>query len=46
MPRFQITLLTNGHAVIDVRTGQVRYLGSLDGARQAQARLTASECNS
>jgi hypothetical protein len=27
------------YVVIDRRTGQVRYRGSLDGARQAQARL-------
>ena len=28
------------YVVIDRRTGQVRYRGSLDGARQAQARLS------
>jgi len=41
--RFQISPQGNGqYAVIDVRTGQTRYSGSLDGARQAQASLNAS----
>ena len=31
------------YAVIDRRTGQVRYVGSLDGARQEQATLNARE---
>jgi hypothetical protein len=40
--RFQIR--TNGprYEVVDVRTGQVRYSGSIDGARAAQASLNAS----
>lgn len=38
--RFQLSPRPNGqYAVVDVRTGQVRYVGSLDGARQAQALL-------
>jgi hypothetical protein len=42
--RFQISMQGGGkYAVIDIRTRQVRYVGSLDGARQAQARLLASE---
>lgn len=42
--RFQISQQGGGqYAVIDIRTRQVRYCGSLDGARQAQARLNASE---
>lgn len=42
--RFQISQQGGGkYAVIDIRTRQVRYSGSLDGARQAQARLLASE---
>jgi hypothetical protein len=42
MIRFQISQQGGGqYAVIDIRTRQVRYLGSLDGARQAQARLMA-----
>lgn len=40
--RFQLSPRGNGkYAVVDVRTGQTRYLGSLDGARQAQASLNA-----
>lgn len=40
--RFQISQQGGGrYAVIDVRTGQTRYSGSLDGARQAQAQLNA-----
>lgn len=40
--RFQIQVLGNDkYAVIDIATGQTRYVGSLDGARQAQARLMA-----
>lgn len=42
MTRFQISQQGGGkYAVIDSRTRQVRYLGTLDGARQAQARLNA-----
>jgi hypothetical protein len=42
--RFQISMQGGGkYAVIDIRTRQVRYVGSLDGARQVQARLLASE---
>jgi hypothetical protein len=38
--RYQISIQSNGrYAVIDVRTGQTRYEGSVDGARQAQAQL-------
>lgn len=38
--RYQISMQGGGrYAVIDTRTGQTRYSGSLDGARQAQARL-------
>lgn len=41
-PRFQIQVLGNNtYAVIDIATGQERYRGSLDGARQAQAKLMA-----
>lgn len=41
--RFQISIQGGGkYAVIDTRTGQTRYVGSLDGARQVQARLNAS----
>lgn len=37
---YQIRALGNGHyEVVNVRTGQVRYSGSLDGARQAQGNL-------
>lgn len=43
-PRFQIKPLGQGkYAVIDVRTGQTRYCGSLDGARQAQASLNQGD---
>jgi len=39
--RYQISTQGGGqYAVIDVRTGQTRYCGSLDGARQAQAQLS------
>jgi hypothetical protein len=39
---FQISQQGGGqYAVIDARTRQVRFVGSLDGARQAQARLMA-----
>lgn len=39
--RFQISPQGGGkYAVIDMRTGQVRYCGSIDGARQAQAQLS------
>ena len=39
--RFQISQQGGGKwAVIDMRTRQVRYVGSLDGARQAQAQLS------
>ena len=31
------------YAVVDSRTGQVRFVGSLDGARSAQATLNARE---
>lgn len=42
--RFQISQQGGGkYAVIDVHTRQIRYVGSLDGARQAQARLMASQ---
>ena len=42
--RFQISMQGGGkYAVIDVRTGQTRYCGSLDGARQAQAQLQARQ---
>lgn len=41
--RYQIDQIGGGqYVVIDVRTGQTRYRGSLDGARQAQAQLTRS----
>ena len=41
--RFQISQQGGGqYAVIDVTTRQIRFTGSLDGARQAQARLLAS----
>lgn len=37
---FQIRIGGGGlYSVVDIRTGQVRYSGSLDGARQAQAQL-------
>ena len=37
---FLLEALGNGvYIVVNVRTGQVRYRGSLDGARQAQAQL-------
>lgn len=40
--RYQISPRPHGkYAVVDTRTGQVRYVGSLDGARQAQATLNA-----
>lgn len=39
--RFQIDQIGGGqYVVIDVRTRQTRYRGSLDGARQVQAQLT------
>ncbi len=39
--RYQISIQGGGsYAVIDTRTGQTRYSGSLDGARQAQAQLS------
>lgn len=42
MIRFQISPRPGGlYAVVDVRTGQVRYVGPLAGARQAQAQLNA-----
>lgn len=38
--RFQISIQGDGrYAVIDMRTGQVRYCGSLEGTRQVQAQL-------
>lgn len=38
--RFQISQQGGGkYAVIDTRTRQIRFVGSIDGARQAQARL-------
>lgn len=41
--RFQITTKPGGkYGVVDTRTGQERYSGSLDGARQAQAQLEAA----
>jgi hypothetical protein len=40
--RFLISQQGGGqYAVVDSRTRQVRFVGSLDGARQAQARLLA-----
>ena len=40
--RFQISQQGGGrYAVIDMQTRQTRYVGSLDGARQVQARLMA-----
>lgn len=40
--RFQISQQGGGqYAVIDMQTRQTRYVGALDGARQAQARLMA-----
>jgi hypothetical protein len=40
--RFQLSIQGDGrYAVVDVRSGQIRYCGSLDGARQAQAQLNA-----
>jgi hypothetical protein len=42
--RYAILIQGGGrYAVIDTRTGQTRYSGSLDGARAAQARLNASD---
>lgn len=42
--RFQISMQGGGkYAVIDIRTGQTRYVGTPDGARQAQAQLMARE---
>lgn len=42
-PSFQISPRPNGqYAVIDIRTGQVRFVGGLDGARNAQSSLIAS----
>lgn len=42
MTRFQIEPRGGGkYAVVDVRTGQCRYLGPLEGARQMQAQLMA-----
>jgi hypothetical protein len=41
--RFVISQQGGGrYSVIDTRTRQVRYTGSLEGARQAQASLLAS----
>lgn len=41
--RFQISQQGGGkYAVIDITTRQIRYCGSLDGARQAQAQLMRS----
>lgn len=41
--RYLIEMLGGGqYAVIDRMTGQCRYRGSLDGARQAQAQLNRS----
>jgi hypothetical protein len=40
--RFQIRMSGSRYEVVDVRTGQVRYSGSIDGARAAQASLNAS----
>lgn len=39
--RYQLTIEGSTYKVVDVRTGQVRYSGSLDGARAAQASLNA-----
>lgn len=40
--RFLISPQGGGkYAVVDSATGQTRYCGSLDGARQAQAQLNA-----
>ena len=39
--RFQLRITSKRHEVVDVRTGQVRYSGSLDGARATQAALNA-----
>ena len=39
--RFQLRTTGQRTEVVDVRTGQVRYSGSLDGARAAQAALNA-----
>jgi hypothetical protein len=39
--RYQISIRGGGqYAVIDTRTGQTRYVGSLEGARQTQAQLS------
>lgn len=38
---FRICKVGQSYAVIDNRTGQTRYVGSLNGARQTQAKLTA-----
>lgn len=44
MTKFQILPLSGGvYAVVDVRTGQFRYRGTLEGARQVQAQLVAGE---
>jgi len=41
--RFQISQQGGGkYSVIDIRTGQIRYTGSLEGARQVQAQLLRS----
>lgn len=41
--RFVISQQGGGqYAVVDMQTRQVRYCGSLDGARQAQAQLLRS----
>jgi hypothetical protein len=40
--RYQIALRPRGqYTVVDTRTGQVRYVGPLAGARQAAATLNA-----
>jgi hypothetical protein len=40
--RFVISKQGGRYAVIDTRTRQIRYLGSLDGARAALASLNRS----
>lgn len=40
--RFQLSINGTRYEVVDVRTGQVRYSGPLDGARAARANLNAS----
>lgn len=41
--RFLLEAIGNGqYIVIDIRTRQVRFRGSLDGARQVQAQLNRS----